>query len=93
MTTSPALADVQNKTVTFEGTTYKIQDLGEEPLQVGDGAAPLSGAIVLLGAVLHELLPLLDGLTLGLSAATTLVLLVCSAFVFTRMEKSFADVI
>lgn len=35
----------------------------------------------------------LNGLTLGLSAAITLVLLVCSAFVFTRMEKSFADVI
>jgi lipopolysaccharide transport system permease protein len=35
----------------------------------------------------------LDGLALGLSAAITLVLLVCSAFVFTRMEKSFADVI
>ena len=35
----------------------------------------------------------LNGLALGLSAAMTLVLLVCSAFVFTRMEKSFADVI
>ncbi|HZG54054.1 MAG TPA: ABC transporter permease [Pyrinomonadaceae bacterium] len=35
----------------------------------------------------------LDGFALGLSAAITLVLLVCSAFVFTRMEKSFADVI
>ncbi|HEX9918888.1 MAG TPA: ABC transporter permease [Pyrinomonadaceae bacterium] len=35
----------------------------------------------------------LDGLTFGLSVAITLVLLVCSAFVFTRMEKSFADVI
>ncbi|HEX8636220.1 MAG TPA: ABC transporter permease [Pyrinomonadaceae bacterium] len=34
-----------------------------------------------------------DGFALGLSAAITLVLLVCSAFVFTRMEKSFADVI
>jgi lipopolysaccharide transport system permease protein len=35
----------------------------------------------------------LDALTLALSVAITLVLLVCSAFVFTRMEKSFADVI
>jgi lipopolysaccharide transport system permease protein len=35
----------------------------------------------------------LNGLALGLSAAITLVLLVCSALVFTRMEKSFADVI
>jgi lipopolysaccharide transport system permease protein len=34
-----------------------------------------------------------DGLALGLSVAITLTLLVCSAFVFTRMEKSFADVI
>jgi lipopolysaccharide transport system permease protein len=35
----------------------------------------------------------LNGLAVGLSAAITLVLLVCSALVFTRMEKSFADVI
>jgi lipopolysaccharide transport system permease protein len=35
----------------------------------------------------------LDALALGLSAVITLCLLVCSAFVFTRMEKSFADVI
>lgn len=34
-----------------------------------------------------------DWLTLGLSAAITLALLVYSAFVFARMEKSFADVI
>jgi lipopolysaccharide transport system permease protein len=35
----------------------------------------------------------LDGIALGLSAAITLLLLAGSAFVFTRMEKSFADVI
>jgi len=35
----------------------------------------------------------LDGKALGFSAAVTLVLLVSSAFVFKRMEKSFADVI
>jgi lipopolysaccharide transport system permease protein len=35
----------------------------------------------------------LDRLALGLSAVFTLILLVGSAFVFTRMEKSFADVI
>jgi lipopolysaccharide transport system permease protein len=35
----------------------------------------------------------LDALTLALSVAITIVLLVCSALVFTRMEKGFADVI
>jgi ABC-type polysaccharide/polyol phosphate export permease len=34
-----------------------------------------------------------DWLALGFSAAITLALLVYSAFVFSRMEKSFADVI
>jgi len=52
---------------------------------------PMSGIIEGFRAALFG--QPLDGMALGLSAVITLILLISSAFVFTRMEKSFADVI
>lgn len=46
MTTEAAVADLSNKTVTFNGTTYSIQALGEDSYTVLLAGVPV-GRIVL----------------------------------------------
>jgi hypothetical protein len=50
MTTSPAVADVQNKSVTFEGTTYAIQELGEDTFTVLVKGVPVGRIVYTFGA-------------------------------------------
>jgi hypothetical protein len=48
--TTPAVADVANKTVTFEGTTYQIQDLGEDTFTVLVNGVPVGRIVYTFGA-------------------------------------------
>lgn len=48
--TSPALADVQNKSVTFEGTTYAIQELGPDTFTVLVKGVPVGRIVYTFGA-------------------------------------------
>lgn len=48
--TSPAVADVANKTVTFEGTSYTIQELGEDTFTVLIKGVPVGRIIYSFGA-------------------------------------------
>jgi hypothetical protein len=48
--TTPAVADVANKTVTFEGTTYQIQDLGEDTFTVLVKGVPVGRIVYTFGA-------------------------------------------
>ncbi len=50
MTTSPALADVPNKSVTFEGTTYAIQELGDDAFTVLVKGVPVGRIVYTFGA-------------------------------------------
>ncbi|MCU0683333.1 MAG: hypothetical protein MUF34_14030 [Polyangiaceae bacterium] len=50
MTTSPAVADVENKSVTFEGTTYQIQDLGADTYTVLVKGVPVGRIVYSFGA-------------------------------------------
>jgi hypothetical protein len=50
MTTSPAVADVQNKSVAFEGTTYSIQELGEDTFTVLVKGVPVGRIVYTFGA-------------------------------------------
>ena len=47
MTTSPAVADVANKSVTFEGTAYTIQELGAPCALEDDAACSTDGKTIL----------------------------------------------
>ncbi len=49
MTTSPAV-DVENKSVTFEGQTYKIQPLGDDSFTVLVGGVPVGRIVYVFGA-------------------------------------------
>ncbi len=50
MTTPAAVADVENKTVTFEGTTYVIQALGEDTFTVLVKGVPVGRIVYTFGA-------------------------------------------
>lgn len=50
MTTSPAVADVANKSVTFEGTAYTIQELGEDTYTVLVKGVPVGRIVYSFGA-------------------------------------------
>jgi hypothetical protein len=50
MTTSPAVADVQNKSVAFDGTTYAIQELGDDKFTVLDNGVPVGRIVYTFGA-------------------------------------------
>ncbi len=50
MTTSAAVADVENKTVTFEGTTYTIQALGDDTFTVLVKGVPVGRIVYTFGA-------------------------------------------
>jgi hypothetical protein len=50
MTTSPAVADVTGKTVTFEGTTYNIQELGDDSFTVLVKGVPVGRIVYSFGA-------------------------------------------
>ena len=50
MTTSPAVADVAAKTVTFEGTTYQIQELGDDTFTVLVKGVPVGRIVYSFGA-------------------------------------------
>ncbi len=50
MTTNAAVADVQNKSVTFEGTTYAIQELGPDTFTVLDKGVPVGRIVYSFGA-------------------------------------------
>ena len=50
MTTSSAVADVPNKSVSFEGTTYAIQDLGEDTFTVLVKGVPVGRIVYTFGA-------------------------------------------
>lgn len=50
MTTSPAVADVSTKTVTFEGITYDIQDLGDDAFTVLVKGVPVGRIVWSFGA-------------------------------------------
>ncbi len=50
MTTSPAVADVAAKTVAFEGTTYDIQELGEDTFTVLIKGVPVGRIVYTFGA-------------------------------------------
>ena len=48
--TTPAAADVENKTVTFEGTSYSIQELGEDTFTVLVKGVPVGRIVYSFGA-------------------------------------------
>ncbi len=48
--TSPAVADVQNKSVAFEGTTYSIQELGPDTFTVLVKGVPVGRIVYTFGA-------------------------------------------
>lgn len=50
MTTFPAVADVPNKSVTFESTTYSIQDLGQDSFTVLVKGVPVGRIVYTFGA-------------------------------------------
>jgi hypothetical protein len=50
MTTSSAVADVETKSVTFEGTTYQIQDLGADTYTVLVKGVPVGRIVYSFGA-------------------------------------------
>ena len=50
MTTSPAIADVAKKSVTLEGTTYAIQELGEDTFTVLVQGVPVGRIVYSFGA-------------------------------------------
>jgi hypothetical protein len=50
MTTSVAVADVGNKSVTFEGTTYAIQELGDDTFTVLVKGVPVGRIVYTFGA-------------------------------------------
>jgi len=50
MTISAALADVENKTVSFEGTTYTIQALGDDTFTVLVKGVPVGRIVYTFGA-------------------------------------------
>ncbi|HEX4445913.1 MAG TPA: hypothetical protein VH044_04230 [Polyangiaceae bacterium] len=52
MTTSPspAVADVENRTVTFDGTTYTIQTLGDDTFTVLVKGVPVGRIVYTFGA-------------------------------------------
>jgi hypothetical protein len=50
MTTSAAGADVESKTVTFEGTTYTIQALGDDTFTVLVKGVPVGRIVYTFGA-------------------------------------------
>jgi hypothetical protein len=50
MTTSPAVADVANKSVSFEGTAYTIQELGEDTYTVLVKGVPVGRIVYSFGA-------------------------------------------
>jgi len=47
---TPAVADVANKTVTFEGTSYNIQELGEDTFTVLVKGVPVGRIVFTFGA-------------------------------------------
>jgi hypothetical protein len=50
MTTSAAVADVENKTVTLDGTTYTIQALGDDTFTVLVKGVPVGRIVYTFGA-------------------------------------------
>ncbi len=50
MTTPAAVADVENKTVTFDGTTYTIQALGDDTFTVLVKGVPVGRIVYTFGA-------------------------------------------
>ena len=50
MTTSSAVADVENKTVTLDGTTYTIQALGDDTFTVLVKGVPVGRIVYTFGA-------------------------------------------
>jgi hypothetical protein len=50
MTTSPAVADVANKTVAFEGTLFTIQELGDDTFTVLVKGVPVGRIVYTFGA-------------------------------------------
>ena len=50
MNTAAAVADVESKTVTFAGTTYAIQDLGEDTFTVLVKGVPVGRIVYTFGA-------------------------------------------
>jgi hypothetical protein len=50
MTSSSAVADVSNKSVTFEGTTYSIEALGEDTFTVLVKGVPVGRIVYSFGA-------------------------------------------
>jgi hypothetical protein len=50
MTTSAAVADVENKTVTLDGTTYAIQALGDDTFTVLVKGVPVGRIVYTFGA-------------------------------------------
>jgi hypothetical protein len=50
MNTAAAVADVENKTVTLAGTTYVIQDLGEDTFTVLVKGVPVGRIVYTFGA-------------------------------------------
>ena len=50
MTTPPAVADVESKTVTFQGTTYAIQALGDDTFTVLVKGIPVGRIVYTFGA-------------------------------------------
>ncbi|CAN5127206.1 hypothetical protein BH09MYX1_BH09MYX1_41880 [soil metagenome] len=50
MTTSSAVADVPNKSVSLEGTTYQIQELGDDAFTVLVKGVPVGRIVFSFGA-------------------------------------------
>ena len=50
MTTSSAVADVANKSVSFEGTTYSVQELGDDTFTVLVKGVPVGRIVYTFGA-------------------------------------------
>jgi hypothetical protein len=50
MTTSAAIADLSAKTVVFAGTTYAIQDLGDDSYTVLVAGVPVGRIVLSFGA-------------------------------------------
>ena len=50
MTTSAAVADVPNKSVSFEGTTYSVQELGDDTFTVLVKGVPVGRIVYTFGA-------------------------------------------
>ena len=50
MTTAAAIADVPNKSVSFEGTTYSVQELGDDTFTVLVKGVPVGRIVYTFGA-------------------------------------------